>query len=624
MAADPNEDVHGMLRRLERTGVTVAVPAVVAQQAREQPDVSYTPRGPITVRYCGVRESEPEQFKDAPDVISTKTVQFKSRTDKKDSVLEMFPEIVMTENKDLVFYEKSGNKYKKVTKLNSFLKKMVNRSGHENCVVYAFVIDRERFYDGNENQPPRAVQDNNDTLGDMQTLDDRDRNAQTPQDPPSPRVERSLTEPQRALRTVNNPARASQFQRDERLLSSDEEERNIENREVFRRIQNLESVSTGSRNQEMFADEERMFTQASENTYQDSNFSMSPTPNLSSRFITNVPSGAGDRLVHDDSRGSFPFRSGYMSPSRIVDELPEISAVQWREVRDLPTCEEVGIDTVLDPDCSSLKASIQEIKKEPDQRHMLPSDPIKTLPEKLSSEWSTSQMNDKLISMKSEVEEVKNGDLTEQLFTLLCLKSVDEVDQASHVVTPDDIKCIKRSAEPYKPQNINDVTKIIILETDQNLAFVSVLQRDEFRNFCVKNIVTEDDTKFYLCKLMIEKIGRILNITVNFFNSDNEVFKPLNSQDNSPMSIFFPMLLTVRKLLGFDPQFSLNALDCYVDSILKSLNDLESASQGTDSEPDSDWYSTEQDNKRLKMENERLRTGLRSLQTDIVQGEMSE
>ena len=84
------------------------------------------------------------------------------------------------------------------------------------------------------------------------------------------------------------------------------------------------------------------------------------------------------------------------------------------------------------------------------------------------------------------------------------------------------------------------------------------------------------------------------------------------------------MLLTVRKLLGFDPQFTLNALDCYVDSILKSLNDLELASQGTDSEPDSDWYSTEQDNKRLKMENERLRTGLRSLQTDIVQGEMSE
>jgi len=597
MAADPNEDVHGMLRRLERTGVTVAVPAVVAQQAREQPDVSYTPRGPITVRYCGVRESEPEQFKDAPDVISTKTVQFKSRTDKKDSVLEMFPEIVMTENKDLVFYEKSGNKYKKVTKLNSFLKKMVNRSGHENCVVFAFVIDRERFHGGNENQPPRAVQDHNDTLGDMQTLDGADRNAQTLQEPTAHRVDRSLTEPQRALRTVNDPARASQFQRArraERHLSSDDEE----------------SVSTRSPNQEMFVDE-------------DSNFSLSPTPTLSSRFITNVPSGAGDRQV-DDSRGSFPFRSGYMSSSRIVDELPEISFVQWREVHDLPTCEEVGLDTVLDPDCSSLKDAIQEIKKEPDQRHVLHSDPIKTLPEKLSSEWSTSQLNDKLISMKSEVEEVKNGDLTEQLFTLLCLKSVDEVDQVSHVVTPDDIRCIKRDADPYKPQNINDVANIIILETDQNLAFVSVLQKDEFGNFCVKNIVTEDDTKFYFCKLLIEKIGRILNITVKFYNSDYEVFKPLNSQDDSPMSIFFPMLLTVRKLLGFDPQFSLNALDCYVDSILKSLNDLESASQGTDSEPDSDWYSTEQDNKRLKMENERLRTGLRSLQTDIVQGEMSE
>ena len=128
---------------------------------------------------------------------------------------------------NLVFYEKSGNKYKKVTKLNSFLKRMVNRSGHENCVVYSFVIDRERFHGGDENQPPRAVQDHNDTLGDMQTLDGADRNAQTLQEPTAHRVDRSLTEPQRALRTVNDPARASQFQRArraERLLSSDDEE----------------------------------------------------------------------------------------------------------------------------------------------------------------------------------------------------------------------------------------------------------------------------------------------------------------------------------------------------------------------------------------------------------------
>ena len=312
-------------------------------------------------------------------------------------------------------------------------------------------------------------------------------------------------------------------------------------------------MKEGQRNQEIFADEDRssflqdgMFSQASNNTDEDSNLSMSPTHNM--RFLTNVPSGAGDHQI-DDNGESFLSRSRYMSPSRIVDELPDISVVQWREVHNLPTCGEVSVDTVLDPDCSCLIDAIQEIKKDPDQSHVLLSDPIKILPENLSSEWSTSQMNDKLISMKSEVEEVKNGVLTEQLFTLLCLKSVDEVNQVSHVVTPNDVRCIKTNVEPDKPQNINDVDKIIILETDQNMAFVSVLQRDEFGNFCVKNIVIEDDTKFYMCKLLIKDIGHILNITL-YFTVDYEVFKPLNSQDDSPMSIFFLDVTDSSKFVG--------------------------------------------------------------------------
>ena len=416
----------------------------------------------------------------------------------------MFPEIVMTETDDIVFYEKKANKYKKVINLNKSLKKMVNRSGCDNCVVFAFVIDRERENVGDENNPPpRADQVHNDLQGDLQILDDTARNAQTQSEPPDPRVLRSLTEPLRALRTLNDPARGAQYQNEAqragRIQSSDEEDINVENREVLQRRLNLVSVTTGQRNQEIFADEDRssflqdgMFSQASNNTDEDSNLSMSPTHNM--RFLTNVPSGAGDHQI-DDNGESFLSRSRYMSPSRIVDELPDISVVQWREVHNLPTCGEVSVDTVLDPDCSCLIDAIQEIKKDPDQSHVLLSDPIKILPENLSSEWSTSQMNDKLISMKSEVEEVKNGVLTEQLFTLLCLKSVDEVNQVSHVVTPNDVRCIKTNVEPDKPQNINDVDKIIILETDQNMAFVSVLQRDEFGNFCVKNIVTEDDTK---------------------------------------------------------------------------------------------------------------------------------
>ena len=90
---------------------------------------------------------------------------------------------------------------------------------------------------------------------------------------------------------------------------------------------------------------------------------------------------------------------------------------------------------------------------------------------------------------------ISTREIDPELLTLLCLMSLEDSPENIYFVSPEDVECIKLNIEYSKPSNIDDIDTFVIVTTDPELTFVSVVSRFGIGEFTVKSIVTNDCTK---------------------------------------------------------------------------------------------------------------------------------
>ena len=118
--------------------------------------------------------------------------------------------------------------------------------------------------------------------------------------------------------------------------------------------------------------------------------------------------------------------------------------------------------------------------------------------------------------------------------------------------------------------------------------------------------------------MFVQDICKKLNIDVNICDPKCESFQDLKSPDDTQGSIIFPIFLTVRKMIGLETEFSLNEVDGIVGNILRKIKIIESVSSSSESDTDEDAFIAKEDNKRLKMDQQKLEMGLRKLGEKIA------
>ena len=71
-------------------------------------------------------------------------------------------------------------------------------------------------------------------------------------------------------------------------------------------------------------------------------------------------------------------------------------------------------------------------------------------------------------------------------------------------------------------------------------------------------------------------------------------------------------------MIGLETEFSLNEVDGIVGNILRKIKIIESVSSSSESDTDEDAFIAKEDNKRLKMDQQKLEMGLRKLGEKIA------